>query len=501
VIDAFTVPGPVGLPTSPGRPWITPSSWVARLRGQRLSAWSASLTPQRVLAGLGGLALGLTVLADVSALAFLLVVIPFAGVLAAGRRPGALPFCCGVVAGAGYGLADGYLLSRPFMDSIGTSMEVAGIAAAWLLALTLAAVQLQRTARVRRLVRRWLAVRPLRWLPEAGAVLAAAALIGFAVRPYLQVVRGHSNGAVLHYIAFLQRAQHLPVDPSRQYAEDTLYWVIWYVGVPAVLLGGFGLVLLVRRCLLALVTWRDPAGAWRNWALPLAIICAGSAVVLWHPAIVPDQPWASRRLLPVVIPGLILCAAWAAAWLTRLARERGAGGVTAGIVGLFCVGALALPTVTTTFGLGLSHTGRGGGLRPSAAGVALHRTGAGEVSAVRGLCASIPRGSAVLIVDRRVAERFTQVIRGMCGIPAAWMIGRPAPAVDNVLANIQRQGRTPVLLAGTRAELTALGRNPEKVLDLRTTQEPHELAQPPATLLPAHYVIWLAAAGSPSSGA
>jgi hypothetical protein len=73
--------------------------------------------------------------------------------------------------------------------------------------------------------------------------------------------------------------------------------------------------------------------------------------------------------------------------------------------------------------------------------------------------------------------------------------------VDNVLANIQRQGRTPVLLAGTRAELTALGRNPEKVLDLRTTQEPHELAQPPATLLPAHYVIWLAAAGSPSSGA
>jgi hypothetical protein len=202
-----------------------------------------------------------------------------------------------------------------------------------------------------------------------------------------------------------------------------------------------------------------------------------------------------------VIPGLILCAAWAAAWLTGLARERGAGPVTAGIVGLFCVGALVLPTVTTTFGLGLSHTGRSGGLRPSADGMALHRTGAGEVSAVRGLCASIPRGSSVLIVDRRVAERFTQVIRGMCSIPAAWMVGRPASAVDNVLANIQRRGRTPVLLAGNRGELTALGRAPVKVLDLRTAQQPQELAQPPTVLLPAHYVIWMATVASAASGA
>ncbi len=83
------------------------------------------------------------------------------------------------------------------------------------------------------------------------------------------------------------------------------------------LLGAFGLALLVRRCLRALLTWQDPAGVWRAWGLPLAIICAGSAVVLWPPDIVPDQPWASRRLIVMAMPGLIIFALFAASWLAQ----------------------------------------------------------------------------------------------------------------------------------------------------------------------------------------
>jgi len=477
------------------------------------ASWADWLTAQRLLAALGGLALGLTVLADASSLVFLLAVIPFAGILAVGRKPAAIPFCCGVALGTGYGLADGYLLSRPFMASIRIDLEVIGLAAAWLAALTLAAAQLLRAASVRAFARRILAGRPLRWLPEAGSALAVAVLIGLAVRPYLQTVRGQTSRAVADYVGYLQRMQHLPVDPGRQYAEDTLYWVIWYLGAPAVLLGGFGLALLVRRCLRALLTWRDPSGAGRRWGLPLMIIGFGSAAVLWHPGIAPDQPWASRRLVPVVIPGLILCVIWASGWLVSLARARGAGPVTASVVGVFCVGALALPTAATTFGLDLSHTGQGGGLRPTAEGLALRRTNAGEISAVRGLCASIPGSASVLIVDRRVAQRFTQLIRGMCGVRVAWLVGEPARQVDKVLADIMRTGRRPVLLAARRAELTALSRlsglsgfgglggSPVRVLDLSTTQAPHELAQPPASPRPAHYVIWMATAGSAAAGA
>src|SRR6185312_5878419 len=119
----------------------------------------------------------------------------------------------------------------------------------------------------------------------------------------------------------------------------TLYWVIWYIGLPTVLLGAFGIGLLAHHCLRALLTWKDQPGAWRNWALPLVIICAGSAAVLWQPQIVPDQPWASRRLVVVVLPGLIVCALWAARWLTGHARARGARPATASVAGLFCLAA------------------------------------------------------------------------------------------------------------------------------------------------------------------
>ena len=270
-------------------------------------------------------------------------------------------------------------------------------------------------------------LRSLRWLPGAGGVAGAAALIGFAVRPYVQTVRAHTNPAAAAFVARLQRLEHLPVDPTRQYAEDTLYWVIWYVGTPAVLLGGLGLALLLRRTLRALLSWQDVTRTARNWAFPLVIIGWGAAAVLWRPGTVPDQPWASRRLVPVVLPGLVLCAIWASAWLAGRAKERGAGTAAWSFVGACCVVALLVPTVVTTFGAGLTHSGKDGSLRVVANGLALKRTGTGEMRAVRELCGAIGPDASVLILDRQVAQRFTQVIRGMCGVPVGWM-SDPSPA-------------------------------------------------------------------------
>jgi hypothetical protein len=75
--------------------------------------WPRWLTPGRALAGLAGLALGLSVLAQADALLYLLPVIPLSGVLLAGHRRQAPPFILGLVAGIAYGIADGYLGSRP----------------------------------------------------------------------------------------------------------------------------------------------------------------------------------------------------------------------------------------------------------------------------------------------------------------------------------------------------------------------------------------------------
>ena len=164
----------------------------------------------------------------------------------------------------------------------------------------------------------------MRWLPALGGVIAVAALAAFAVRPYIQTVRGVPNLHVYHYIALLQRLQRLPVDPTRTYAEDSLYWVIWYIGLPTVLLGGVRPGPARAPVLSALLTWEDPVGAWRELGGAARHLPAGSGAILWNPAIVPDQPWASRRLVVLVLPGLILCALWAAAWLTGHARDRGA---------------------------------------------------------------------------------------------------------------------------------------------------------------------------------
>jgi hypothetical protein len=486
-------------------PVIERSTLAGRLASVRRAIaparWAASLTPQRQLAVLAGLSLGFGLLVSLDALVYLLALIPFCCALFAGHRPQAWAFPAGWVLGICYGLLGCYLLDRPFVDSVGPTVLLSGVVATWLIALSIVVMQLTRIARVRRLVPAMLARRPLRWLPEAGAAITLAALIGLAVRPYVQTVHGHPSRAEYFFIEALQRAQGLPVDPTRLYSEQTLYWTVWYIGLPTVLLGAFGVALLLRRCLRALLTWRDPKWVWREWSLPLAILCVGSAVSLWMPDIDPDQPWASRRLIVTVIPGLIICALWASSWLARRARDRGARPTTAAVAGLACVAAMLVPTVSTTFGLGLSHSGTSGGLTPVAQGLALSRTGAGEINAVADLCSQLPSNASVVIVGQPTAAEFTQVIRGMCGVPVAWMSGRSVTAVDSVVGSISRVGRRPLLLAGRKAQLAAFGGTPVRVLDLATAQDPHQLTQLPTAPKQVHYQIWLTAPSAAGVGA
>ena len=137
--------------------------------------------------------------------------------------------------------------------------------------------------------------KPARWLPAVAAVLTTVVFIGFAVRPLVQTVAGETIPTSIAYVAELQKLAGLPVDGRQQYYEDSLYWVIWYLGVPTVLLGALGLAALARRATRALISWDDPIGAARAWALPLMIALWVIVTVLYRPAVAPDQPWARRR--------------------------------------------------------------------------------------------------------------------------------------------------------------------------------------------------------------
>ena len=246
-----------------------------------IDALDRNETAARVIGALGGLALGLTLMVRIDGASDILPVIPYAGLLLLGRRRQAVPLLGGLVVGVSYGLADGLLLSRPYLSSIKSSLEPLALLAALLIIATLLAV-----------ARRWRRGVPTvrgRWLPNVIAALPFVVIAGFAVRPYLQTVRAATDSVTESVMTMFQRGNHLPVDPTRTYAELSLRWVFWYLGVPAVVLAVIGMAVLSRRCL---------RGQAPVWTLPLVAFAWTIVTFLYRPAITPDQPWASRRLVP-----------------------------------------------------------------------------------------------------------------------------------------------------------------------------------------------------------
>ena len=436
-----------------------------------------------VLAALAGIALGLTVGVRIDGLSDILPALPFLGVLLAARRRQAVPFGVALVIGVGYGLADGYLKSRPYLDLEAPSLRPLAVIVAATVVATLASVAVTLSPAARRTAGRLRATRVVRWLPAAAAIAVVLIFAGFAIRPLVQTVAGETDPTSIAYVAELQRLAGLAVNGRRQYYEDSLYWVIWYLGVPAVLLGASGLAMLTRRCAQALVTWKDPSAAARVWALPLMIALWVIVTVLWRPAVSPDQPWASRRLVPFVLPGLILGAIWAATWLKDQAARLGRTRMTSAAVASCCVASLLIPTALATLDLGVT---KGKGL--TAHGMAFRAIGPGELAAVNGLCRAIGPDASVVILDSLTADRFAQVIRGMCGTPAAVLTNPSRTTINTVVSGIESVGRRPVLLAQQASELPG---SPREVVNLLTTQEAHNLTAPPTRPWLIHYTVWM----------
>ena len=483
------------------------------------------------LAGLGGLALGLTALASIGSLALLLPVFPVLAVLFVARRPQAGPFGIGFFLGIGTGLTAALVLARPYLATVSAQLHLIGLCAAGFgVATALLAPLAFPGARSR--VRRVCASRPsFRWfrgeqlvLPSVGMVLVGLAvavpvlaLAGLVVRPYLQVVRGQPDPALIRQVAALQRLERLPVDGLRQYYESSLYWVFWYLGVPAVLLACAGAVLLGRRSVRAALS-ESPvpsAAALRLWGLPFLMIGWSVATVLWDPAVVPWQPLASHRLVPVVLPGLLLLALWVSSRLTSRASVVGASRAAVVLVGACCMLALVIPPLVTTLNPGLAaHPSVGrysSGVsklvsRVQLRGVGANATYRGSLSAASALCAAIGPSASVLFVDSATAATFAPVVRGLCGQPAALVVlGAPARAssgapsaaatteLEQAVNAIERAGRRPVLLGPTQSSVSVLGIAIRQVVSLQTSGDAKVLNGPPGGNWPVTYSLWLGA--------
>ena len=172
-----------------------------------------------------------------------------------------------------------------------------------------------------------------------------------------------------------------------------------------------------------------------GWLGPLLVGPGSTWLTLYRPGITPDHPWADRRLVPVVLPAVLIAAA-AGGWpggcaCSRRSMPARVYGLTLGVV------------------VGGPAGARGGGHAP----VAGQRTERGEPAAVAAVCRQIPLDAAVLAVDRRGRNEWPQLVRGVCGRPAASVLA-PAgagaaqrAAVAAAAARVLAAGRRPVLLA------------------------------------------------------
>ncbi|MCW2947783.1 MAG: hypothetical protein JWR24_4500 [Actinoallomurus sp.] len=421
---------------------------------------------RRLPALFGGLALGLTILVRIDGLRDVLPVVAFAGLLVALRRRTGPPLLIGLVAGAGAGLLEAYVKSRPYLDYERASfIPLLYIAAAVVVVTAVASVLVRR---------RGLPDLTRFRMPDLAVPATFAVMALFAARPDFQTVRrvphNPDDQANAAYIAALQRALRLPFDPNRQYSELSLHWVAWYIGVPAVLLATIGAGLLARKLLHRRRT---------DWALPYAVIVWTTVTTLWRPGITPDQPWASRRLAGVVLPGLLLFALWTVAWAMRRARRLGYGRQVAGTVAVGGALLVVVPAVLTSAGLMFTPTEQG------------------EVAQARSMCRQIGPNASVLIVERVTADRFTQLVRGMCGVPTGRVVVPPgsnsAPVADvaRVTKKVFAAGRRPVVLGADAVDVAPYGPF-RQVFHVQTRRDSGNLVAAPKGTWSLTINVWMA---------
>jgi hypothetical protein len=449
----------------------------------------------RRLAVLAGTLLGLAGLVRVDVLREVALVLPVCAVLALRHHRAGRPLAVSALLGAGVSAVPAWLLSRPYLELIAASLwpltvGTAGLALATGLIVLLARL---RTARPGftcqpadgRSTAAPGARRLDRVLPPLAGLLVLAAGTALVSRPLWTTVRQSPDDPAVPLIASLQQQQRLPIDGARTYAEQSVTWLVWYVGPVAAVVALVVAAVLADR---AVRWWLGGGTGWApGWLVPYGVALGSVLLTLYRPGITPDHPWADRRLVPVVLPATVIAVTAAAAWAARRAgRAFGRVGtaVTAGAVVLALIG----PPAVATWPL------------------ANRRTEVGQPTAAAAVCRALRPGDVVVAIEDaegriRAQNEWVQVVRGVCGHPSAALVSssadRPA-ALARLGALVAGAGGRLVLLAAgeddesASGSLTALGLSPRRAVLRRTWEDQHLLAHRPDDVARLVVDVWLA---------
>jgi hypothetical protein len=268
----------------------------------------------------------------------------------------------------------------------------------------------------------------------------------------------------------VQRLDHLNIEPARRYSELSVQWVGWYLGPLTLVLGIAGV---------AALAYLFVRGRLRIQPATIALILAPPALLaLWWPSTTPDQVWAARRLLPAVLPGVILAAFGVLCAVAR-SRSRPALAERRFLVVVLAVAALVVPLNTIRH---VSQMTEQRGLMP----------------VITDACRKIgPNGAVVMLaeVTRPHSDAYLsdpQTLRSFCKVPVLVMLGRSnAPILLTLTAQWRAEGRrlflvsefpqtilrefpsarvTPTVVGEESHRLEpTLNRRPSKYLDRRLT--------------------------------
>ena len=412
-----------------------------------------------------GLVLGSSALARIDSYAALLpIIIVIAVVLAAapvGRRRATALRCLLLAVGIGVptvlGYADVTTLSAGYYQDNRSNIVLLGVAGVVLVVVGLLIVAVTWSVpAVRRIVD---SGRRTRIALAVGALVVVAFAV-LASRPLWTISRG---GLSAQQIIVLQKGLGLPVDGSRNYSEHALLWMGWYYGWLTVGLAVIGLALLAVRLI-------------RSGDLPLlgflGVVLAMSALYFTRAEIYPDQVWAARRYLPIIIPGLLIAAAYVMAVLWR--ANRWLRPVATGLA----VASIAVTAVITSPMQAVRPYPR------------LER----EVQAI---CGAIGPHGAVIESDPAATSGYAQTMRSYCNVPSAGLAKVTPQLLATARTAAAAHGRTLYVLAQDPASVpfAAGGRTPAPFFDAATQKWPERLVDIPQHLNRFHVTIWLGRVG------
>lgn len=365
----------------------------AFLFGGLWALWEASRHLRADRGVVAGLLLGATCLVRVDSFLFL---VPIAAALvvylvrSADRSPGRHPrrrrfvFAVGLgMASTSFlGLAQGLLLSPPYVTGFGRELVVIG--AGLLLTVVVGGVVLRyraRFSRVRRLYRKH-----RRLFALAAAVLVLGVPVVIYVRPVLFLPDGDPWRTVVD--GFRAEESAIPRGTRRDFS---MWWLGWYLGPVGLAAGVAGW---------ARGWWSTLSGRESRMLPFLFVFSLTTVLYLWTPRISPDHVWAMRRFLPITIPGFFVLGFWMVDRLWAGLRGRGPG--WRAVPAVVAAGTLAFSSWTLA----------------SVPAARAQRT----LDATERLCERLPEGSGVLVAhDGQFFLRFTQTVRGFCGTPAAFV--------------------------------------------------------------------------------